>query len=62
MNAAIPSTKKARMMMQTRTIATVIPADIVVMSIIMNCSLKWAPFAKRGTAKHSIWSRFDVRT
>jgi hypothetical protein len=40
MNAAIPSTKNARMMTQTRTIATVIPADIVVMSIIMNCSPK----------------------
>jgi hypothetical protein len=40
MNAAIPSTMKARVMMQTSTIAAVIPADIVVMSIITNFSLK----------------------
>jgi hypothetical protein len=68
MLAAIPSTKNARMMTQTRTIATVIPADIVVMSI-MNRSLKMSSLrdfqllrrpAKRGAAKHSILSRFDV--
>ena len=56
---------------KARTIATVIPADIVVMSIITNCSLKMSSLrdfpllrrpAKRGAAKHSIWSRFDVRT
>lgn len=40
MNAAIPSTTNAMMMMQTSTIATVIPADIVVMSIILIYSLK----------------------
>jgi hypothetical protein len=33
MNAAIPSTTNARMMRQTSTIATVIPAGIVVMSM-----------------------------
>jgi hypothetical protein len=36
MNAAIPSTTNAWMMRQTSTIATAIPADIVVMSIVMN--------------------------
>ena len=36
MNAAIPSTTNARMMRQTTTIAAAIPADIVVMSIVMN--------------------------
>ena len=40
MNAAIPSTTNARMMRQTSTIATTIPPDIVVMSIILNCFLK----------------------
>ena len=34
MNAAIPSTTNARTMRQASTIATAIPADIVVMSII----------------------------
>jgi hypothetical protein len=36
MNAAIPSTTNARRMRQTSTIATAIPADIVVMSINLN--------------------------
>jgi hypothetical protein len=44
MNAAIPSTTNAMMMTQTSTIAAVIPVDIVVMSIILNYSLKWGPF------------------
>ena len=43
MNAAIPSTTNARMMRQTSTIATTIPPDIVVMSIILNCFLKCGP-------------------
>ena len=43
MNAAIPSTTNARMMRQTSTIATVIPADIVVMSIILNCFPEMRP-------------------
>jgi hypothetical protein len=43
MNAAIPSTTNARMTRQTSTIATAVPADIVVMSIVMNCFLKCGP-------------------
>jgi hypothetical protein len=66
MNAAIPSNTNARMMTQTSAIATVMPADIVVMSIILDWlpemkSLRDLSFSRR-LAKRQSGQEFNLVT